>query len=172
MSVVLYVSLCLCVFVCVCSVYVCICGFQKHVYIVYVCCICQHVDVLTHVGVWKPEVLSCCSKVRVFHWLLQLVSTTTIPIHTHSSCWFYRYMSPCLVFYMDAGDHRTHIKELYILSCIPQTQANIFITLLTINLPTNWSSSSLLIALITRNQSFNIWAFRGTFYIQTIIPSN
>ena len=63
MSVVLYVSLCLCVFVCVCvsSVYVCMCGFQQHVYIVYVCCICQHVDVLTHVCVWKPEVLSCCS---------------------------------------------------------------------------------------------------------------
>lgn len=165
-------SVCMCVCVCVSSVYVCICGFLQRVY-----CICHNVDMLTHVWVWKSEVLSCCSP---SYFGGQGVSLTlTIGIYHHHS---YTHTFLMLVlqvyvimpvfFYMDAGDHYTCIKVLHILSCIPQTQANTFITLLTINLPTDQSSSSLLTALIARNQSFNIWAFRETFYIQTIIPSN
>lgn len=118
------------------------------------------VNVLTHACVWKPEVLSCCSP--SYFWGQDVSLTLTIGIYHHHP---YTYMFLMLVlqvyvtipvFYMDAEDHHTHIKVLHILNCIPQTQANIFIILLTINLPTNRSSSSLLTALIARNQSFNV----------------
>lgn len=160
MSVVLCVSVCMCVCVYVSSVYVCICGFLHYEYIVYVCCICHHVNVLTHACVWKPEVLSCCSP--SYFWGQGVSLTLTIDIY-HHHCYTHMFLMLVLqvyvtipVFYMDAEDHHTHIKGLYILNYIPQTQANIFIVLLTINLPMNRPSSSLLTVLIARNQSFNI----------------